>query len=192
MSLLIEHFTGGYGMSQDELRESLLEMIKTLDKAISMEKHARDFYAEAARKTDSEQGKKMFNWLAQFESGHKARLESKRNDFASHSALAGTELPGLGEYGVSETGGPIKMPEDATDLQILKIAIENEMKAYSYYQRKLTHARDESVKAILKKLAGDEEKHMQILRDQAGHIEVNRMWTEMEELDRQIQKFSAD
>lgn len=179
-------------MSQDELRKSLLEMIKTLDKAISMEKHARDFYAEAARKTDSEQGKKMFNWLAQFESGHKARLESKRNDFVSHSALVGAKLSDPDGYEISETGGPIKMPEDVTDLQILKIAIENEMKAYSYYQRKMTHANDESVKAILKKLSEDEEKHMQILRDQAGHIEVNRMWTEMEELDREIRKFSAD
>jgi len=179
-------------MSQDDVRQSLIDLIKTLDKAISMEKHARDFYAEAARRTDAEQGKKMFNWLAQFESGHKARLEAKRKDFATHSALDSDDVPNLDDYELSEASNSIEIPEDATDIQLLKIAIENEMKAYSYYQRKLTHARDESVKAMLKKLAEDEEKHMQILRDQAGHIEVNRMWTEMEELDRQIKSFSAD
>jgi rubrerythrin len=178
-------------MTQDDVRQSLIELIKTLDKAISMEKNAHDFYAEAARRTPAEQGKKMFNWLAQFESGHKARLEAKRNDFAAHSALDPGDVPKPEDYEISETSDAIEIPENATDIQILKIAIENEMKAYSYYQRKMTHAPDESVKAMLKKLAEDEEKHMQILRDQAGHIEVNRMWTEMEELDRQIQSFSA-
>jgi len=177
-------------MTQDDVRESILDIIKTLDKAISMEKHARDFYADAARRTDSEQGKKMFNWLAQFESGHKSRLEAKRNDFTAHSSLKDADVSGPDEYDLSETGGPIKVPENPTDLDILKIGLENEMKAYSYYQRKMTHSADDSVRHLLDTLAKDEEKHMKILRDQIDHLEVNRMWTEMEELDRQIREFS--
>ena len=179
-------------MTRDELRESIIDLIKMLDKAISMERHARDFYAAAARQTDAPQGKRMFEWLAQFEAGHKARLESRRNDFASHDALDGTDLPLPEDYDISETGGPIRIPENPTDTEIIKIAIDNELKAYSFYQRKMTHAKDESVKNLLENLSADEDRHMKILRDQLQHLEVNRMWTEMNQLEEQIQKFTVD
>jgi rubrerythrin len=176
-------------MGSDEVRESLLKIVRLLDKGIAMETHARDFYAAAARRSEAPQGKRMFEWLAQFEAGHKARLEAKRNDFAEHAALAGVRTPVLEDYDVSEADESVKLPENATDMDVLKLGIDNELRAYAFYEKKYTYATDESLRAMLDTMARDEDKHIKILREQLEHLELNRVWAEMDKLEKSIRDF---
>jgi len=176
-------------MQSDELRKSLLKIIRLLDKGIAMERHARDFYAAAARKSDTPQGKKMFEWLAQFEAGHKARLEAKRNDFLQHAALEGVSTPELEDYDVSEADASVKLLENATDMDVLKLGIENELRAYAFYEKKYTYATDESLRAMFDTMAREEDKHIRILREQLEHLELNRVWAEMDEVEKSIRDF---
>ena len=179
-------------MASDDLRETLLQMVKVLEKGIAMEMNASEFYAAAAKRTDSPQGKMMFEWLSQFEMGHKARLEAKKRDLLAHESLRGVKPPELGVYDVSEAHEPPYLPENPTDVDVLKAAIGNEKKAYAFYQRKLTYSGDPSLKAMFDTMAREEEKHIKILREQLGHLEVNRMWREMENLEKEIRRFKED
>ncbi len=176
-------------MENEELKQSLINVVRLLEKGISMERHARDFYARAARKTKSEQGKRMFEWLAQFEVGHKARLEAKKQEILNHPALKGAEIPKLGEYEVSETGSSMELSGEPTDTEILKIAIENEKRAYSFFQKKITHTDDELLLGMFETMAREEEKHWKILQDQLNHLQIDHVWGTLDEIDQLIKSF---
>ncbi len=167
-------------MNPKDLKESLIKVVRLLDKGIAMEMHARDFYAAAARKTGSPQGRKLFEWLAQFEVGHKARLEGKRKEILSHPALKGVETKEVGDYDVSEADESVALPSNPTDIDILKIALENERRAYAFYQKKITFSTDALLKEMFNTMAREEERHIKILSDQRKHLEVNRIWGDLQ------------
>jgi len=175
-------------MEREELKESLLKVLRLLDKGIAMERNARDFYALAARKTKSPDGKKLYDWLANFEIGHKKRLEAKAKQIMKHKALKGVEVPPLGEFDVSEASWKDAFPENPTDSDILKMAIGNEKRGYSFYQKKITFTEDEVLLRMLQTLAGEEERHIQILTEQLKALKENRIWLTMDE----IEKFAED
>ncbi len=173
-------------MDSGNIKESLLQVIRMLDKGIAMERNARNFYAAAARKSGSETGRRMFEWLAQFEIGHKARLEARREEILTHPALKGVDIPALGDYEVSETNEAIEMLDSYSDADILAIAIENEKRAYSFYQKKITYSDDLILLQMLETMAGEEDKHIKILTEQLNNIKLNQMWGEMEDLEKML------
>jgi len=170
-------------MAGDELVNSLLEMIRILNKGIAMERHARDFYAGAARRTESVAGKKMFEWLAAFEVGHKTRLEAKREELLRHPELRGVDIPALGDFDVSEAYTGKDISPGVSDTEVLKIALENEKRAYSFFQKKLTFADDPQLEEMFRQMAGEEEKHMKIIEEQIKHLRLNHIWADLEDLE---------
>jgi len=172
---------GADKMTSDDVRDSILKVVRTLDKGIIMERNARDFYTRAARIAVNPKAKKLFEWLARFEISHKARLESKKKEFLSHDSLKGIDLPGLDNYEVSEADPWVTIPEDISEIEILKLALVNEKKAYSFFQKKITFAPDPTIKALFGQLAKEEEKHCQIIEDQLKHIKLNNLWGDIEE-----------
>ncbi len=168
----------------DNLTDTLVKIIRTLDKGIIMERNARNFYAAAARVTKSDEGRKLFEWLANFEVGHKHRLEAKREEILHHPALEGVEIQALGEYKVSEADWNPNLSDNSSDQEILKLALENEKRAYTFFQKKITIAQDELMKQLFETLAREEEKHMEILNEQLKSITMKDRWVTFEEIER--------
>jgi rubrerythrin len=156
-----------------------------------MERNARDFYARAARHSKTKQGKRMFDWLAQFEVGHKTRLESKKQEILQHPALEGVDVPKLDDYQVSEASGTIVLSDDPTDIEILKIAIENEKRAYSFFQKKITFTEDTLLLRMFETMAREEEKHWKILQDQLDRLQMDNIWGTMDEIEQTIKEFDG-
>jgi len=175
-------------MEREELKESLIKVLRLLDKGIAMERNARDFYAQSARITKSPDGKKLFEWLASFEIGHKKRLEAKAKEIMKHKALKGAEVPPLGHFDVSEASWKDTFPENPTDSDILKMAIGNEKRGYSFYQKKITFTEDALLLQMLETLASEEERHIKILTEQLKSLKENRIWLTMDE----IEQFAED
>ena len=175
-------------MSSEETRESLLKLLRLLDKGIAMERNARDFYARAARIVEDLNARKMFEWLANFEVGHKKRLEAKVKNILADDTLADVDIPQLGEFEVSEAIWKKNFPEHPSDLEILTMAMENEKRAYAFYQRKITFTTDELLLEMLETMARDEDKHFKILEDQYENLQRDHIWGTMEE----IEKFVAE
>ncbi len=171
----------GVNMAEEYTKEILLQLVRALSKAVSMEQNAQKFYAEAAEKTKSPEGEKMFNWLSQFEESHEKRLTTRVNDLLKHPLLAGESIPDLGTFNVSETKD-LDVAKIKTEMDVLKIALENENRAYIFYQKKLTLARDEPTRQLFEDLSRDEEKHMKILDDQLHSLKMNKLYKDFEEL----------
>ena len=65
----------------------------------------------------------------------------------------------------------------------LKIAIENEKRAYAFYQKKYTFARGEEIKEMFEQMATEEDRHIKILSDQLEHLKINKLWKDFDELE---------
>ena len=158
-------------------------MVKVLDKGIMMEHNAREFYLAAARNTKSKDGKILLDWLADFESGHEARLKAKKDDLLKHPVMRGVDLEPLKDYNVSETGGAIHLPIEPTETDIIKVALENEHKAYAFFQKKISFTEDPSIEALFREMAHEEDRHIQILNDQLQSLKIKKLWIDMKEFD---------
>jgi len=169
-------------MEREELKESLMKVLRLLDKGIAMERHARDFYAKAARTTKSPEGKKLYEWLSRFEVGHKHRLEAKASEIRGHKALEGVDIPPLGEFKVSEAVWPEEFSDQPSDIEILKMAIENEKRAYGFYERKITFSDDALLLEMLETLTREEERHIKILTDQLQSLAHDHIWGAIDEI----------
>jgi rubrerythrin len=168
-------------MNDEELKEGILELIKTLDKGIRMERNANRFYAAAASNSPTPEGKTIFNWLAEWEAGHAEKLSQKREQLLAHPSMKGVIPPPLDEdYQLSEAGWSVELPPKPSDIDILKMAMINERKAYAFFQRKLTRAAEEGLKTLWDTLAREEEKHIKILGDLRQRLMIDGLWGDIE------------
>ncbi len=170
----------------DPSLEEITRLIKTIDKAISMERHARSFYEVASERIQSAEGSKILRWLADFEDAHHARLTTKRDEFLQeiHDNESDYPPPEI-TSGLSETGPDSLVDDSLTETEILMLAIENEKRAQSFYERKSNAAGHGPLKDLLLELMREEERHIKILVDQHRHIEINRVWGSLEEVQKQ-------
>jgi rubrerythrin len=169
-------------MEDEKLREELQKLIKVVDKAIMMERNARTFYLHAARRVDAVEGKKMFEWLADFEAGHESRLMARRRDLFSHPAMEGVAPYPVQDDSLSEAK-PVEVSSEPSDTQVLMIAIENEQIAKSYYEANGAHSVDEELKIAFQRMANEEERHIKILSEQLKHLQVDRFWVDLAAFD---------
>jgi len=165
----------------DELRNAILELIKVIDKAISMEHNAHIYYSMWSQKSPSAEGRKMFQWLASFEANHEDNLRRKREELLNHKAMKGISPPPMDEeYNISEAGRSGGLPPEPSETDVLKLAILNERKAYAFYQRKLTHAADDGLKTMFETFAKEEEKHIRILSEMRQRLQTDGLWGDID------------
>jgi rubrerythrin len=170
-------------LPNQDIKDALTAIIKILNKGIMMEHNARTFYLDAAAKTKSTEGKKLLEWLADFETGHEARLTAKKNELASHPAMSGVHIEPLADYKVSETGGSLRLLAEPSETDILKVAIENEKKAYTFFQKKVSFSENPTVENLFKEMAHEEERHIEILNEQLKSLRIKNLWIDMQEFD---------
>ena len=182
-----KNLKGARTMSENELLDDILAIIKILNKGIRMENEASRFYAKAAESSPTKEGKRVFEWLAEFEQGHEEKIRAKREELVSHPLMKGVTPPELDpDYHVSEASGSDELPPEPSDTEILKLAIINEKKAYAFFQRKLTHAADDSLKKMWEAFAEEENKHITILSEMRQRLITDRIWGDIEEFEKDL------
>lgn len=168
-------------MIEPKTRENLFKIIKIIDKAMAMEKHAQIFYRSAADFTESPEGRKMFNWLAEFEESHVLRLAARKREILENPIIADEEIPEPDETDLSEARDIAGNKKFADDIEVLKIALENERRAYAFYTKKATLSEDQDARDLLDKFAQEEDKHIRILDDQLHSLKMNKIYKDFEE-----------
>ena len=169
-------------MTDEISRQELIELAKVLSKGIMMEHNAHSFYSMMAMKTTSRDGRKMYEWLANFEEGHAAKLREKRDELLKHPAMQGYRSEVLAEDAhLSEARDAEEEPSaEQSDGEVLMEAIGNEQKAVAFYRRKFSGAADQSLKDMFETMARDEERHIKILTDMHRHLQIEGIWGDLD------------
>ena len=149
--------------------------LDALSLAIKREKEAHRYYGDAADKSTSANGRKMFSWLATEEMGHIGILEQQWESVKGSGVWLSEE--GWCKYGdianpiecsefpaSSEFKGELK--EDAPELEILREAIEAEKKASAFYADLARGTSDVNGKAMFEKLSRVEQGHLDLLEEE--------------------------
>jgi rubrerythrin len=170
-------------MQPDNDRETILELIKVVDKAIMMERNARAFYRASGRHLQNGEARKMFDWLSDFEAAHESRLMNTRKDLFADPVMEGYAHFPVADDQTSSESRSSEIHPDMTEAQILMLGIEAEESARAYYLERADATSNDDVKSMLQHLARDEERHMQILSEQLKHLEVERFWMDWASFD---------
>jgi rubrerythrin len=149
-------------------QEKVLEALQT---ALLMENDGKECYLQAAAGSANEAGRKLLKSLAEEEDIHRNKLETIYNAISANkswpaisfdigrgarirSAFAGTcEIIGVNVHGV------------ATELDVLKTALEKEKKSYDFYERQAKQASYEVERDFYEKIAAEEREHELALLD---------------------------
>lgn len=149
-----------------------IEMVKA---AIELEIEGYGFYMECLRKTNSETGKDMFEFLAKEEIVHREKLEQeyKRHtdsDYTSTSAGQSRIFPEDVEGG--------KADEKADELDALNMSIEAEKRSIAHYMKMLDETNEQATIGLIKDIIKDEEKHLAILEKEVEFVTQTGEYTD--------------
>jgi rubrerythrin len=140
-----------------------------LAEAMNSEIEAETFYAKAAKKAQSEAGKKLFTELANFEHNHfervKAIVESRSSGAKLELPVAHPELPEI----KPEVAGEFEPNKDEI-VDLLTLGIKAEKEAQARYQKIAEHLDDPEGKELFSSLAEDERRHHDLLEAQYYQI----------------------
>lgn len=133
-----------------------IDDLEALRIAIQAEIDAHNYYKEAAKIFEEKESKDLLATLANEEMKHRKQLEDQ------YSTLSGKRLLYINLPKKRRFTKPL-MP-DATDLEILQTAMDQEKEAKEFYEKAIERTMDAGGKAIFKKLIDDEERHFQLLQ----------------------------
>ena len=81
-----------------------------------------------------------------------------------------------------------ELPPKPSDVDVLKLAIEGERKAYTFYSRKFTHAAQDTVKTMFETMANEEDRHIKILTEMRRHLQIEGIWGDLEAIDESLRQ----
>ncbi|MFO8011561.1 MAG: ferritin family protein [Dehalococcoidia bacterium] len=152
-----------------------MDTLQALMTALEREREGEKQYRAAAAGSHSQKAKKMFEWLAQEESGHVRLMELSLEEFKNNSRwlpqdawesegfltepIQSEELPPK----PSVTG---ELSPDAPELEIIKKAIEAEKADADFYKEMAKNVDDPSGEIALEKLAQVEQGHVALLEEE--------------------------
>lgn len=161
---------------------------EALGVAIQMEKEGIGFYTRASEQHSHPFGKKMFASLAKDEERHVAIFQ----EMAAAAGVRPSRADELDQEGplkrmnaiFREVGKQVAeaMSPSDDDIKVIGIAKEMEQKAYAFYTETADQATDdEEAKAILRKIALEENEHYRILEDTRLYLTDPAEWNLKEE-----------
>jgi rubrerythrin len=166
-----------------ELNKEILEAMKY---ATRMEIQGRSFYEYMTEKTSSDHGKKVFERLAQDETGHIQKFSEIFTEVIGNDEWKSyidkeeidkdtllTELKSRVEQRGKE--------EKATDLEALRIGLELERGAIDYYTKQANTTEDTVVKELFTHIIKEEQFHYDLLQAQYDNITGSGFWFDMAE-----------
>lgn len=152
------------------------EDLKAIRVAMEAEKEAHQAYARAAKMTKNPKGKEMFQQLSEFELNHFQKLKSLLQSLEERGEWIPYEGTHLKVRKISEEPN-LPEGEDLTDLDALRLAIQEEKKAQQYYRTLAELTRDPRGKEMYRRLADEEALHEKVLNDQYYSLHNKGIWS---------------
>jgi rubrerythrin len=143
-------------------------MLKTLDVFIEMETNAAETYKKLAHEANHEGPRALFAWLYNVEGTRLRRLaERRRGILHQHPELIerGAYQP-RANTGLSKMGWGRTWFTKGNPLDILRYAIENEVRAMQFFRRKADTANDPMLKMIYNAAIAEQEDQIEYLGGQ--------------------------
>jgi len=165
-----------------------MEVEKAIKTAIDYESKVRDVYADAAKKTQSEIAKRVFQKLANEEQGHidylKSRLTEWRNTGLISCEKLRTIIPGKKavEEGVKKLEDRMKEADRFGEVQMLNKALDVEIETSSFYKEMVDRLEDEPQK-MFKRFLEIEEGHLALVQAEIDSITGTGFWFDFQEFN---------
>ncbi|MBU0756629.1 MAG: ferritin family protein [Nanoarchaeota archaeon] len=139
-----------------------------LNMAIKEEEFFKNFYLEAAEKTDVESAKALLKNLSEAEASHKERLETLDSEKLGELVIADK----IDAIDVAEELALTPINEFNSLKEIFEFAIKAEASAKDMYERLGESVDDETAKKLFTLLASEEEKHHDMLASELEKIGI--------------------
>jgi rubrerythrin len=153
------------------------EDIKAIKVAIEAEKEAYQNYLKLAKKTKNPKGKDMFQQLSEFEVNHYQKLKSLLKTLQEKGEWILYQGTSLKKKPVSGKAEKPKGQEQLTDMDALKIAVQEEKKAEAFYRSMAELTSDARGRDMYKRLANEEALHEKVLNDQYYSLHNTGIWS---------------
>lgn len=147
--------------------------------AVHLEEKAERSYRDAARRTQDQQARRLFDLFADAEAAHAAVLR----EFGHAEDLAGPDLLTAAAEWVrgAVEGGASALSADARLLDILRHAMDIERETETFYRHHADHASDVRVGEVLGQLAKIERGHYELLSSLVEYYNRPNEWVESAE-----------
>jgi rubrerythrin len=150
-----------------------------ISEAFRLEVNGRKFYKHAARVTDNENGKAMFERLAKEETEH---IETFTKLF--DAMLGGTDWKKSLQPGDAQGPAPLieklKASEEAddpdTEIEAIRLGLELERNAIEFFRKSADAANDETAKAVFERIGREEQVHYDLLQAQYDSVTKSEFW----------------
>ncbi len=147
------------------------DLIGAMLEAYSMEKGTKDFYAFAANHVSSDSAREIFSKLSEWEEDHIHYIEHLYHSFQEdRESLTFEDFSSGLEATHIESGVPVEEAkkvfeerEITSDREALRLALEIEAKAYSFYKKLSDTTEDNRAKVLFGEMVVQEQKHIQYL-----------------------------
>jgi len=155
--------------------------MNALELAMKMEKDAIAFYTEAAQKTISPVGKKMFQTITLDEQRHLEMIAQIIKGLnITHKDVS--PMRNVKTVFASMKDEMMKKVEATSDeLEAFKIAMNMEKEGVEFYEKTLAGAKKEKERALLELLIGEEKQHYDLFANTYQFLESTGNWFLWEE-----------
>ncbi|HIE33743.1 MAG TPA: DUF2202 domain-containing protein [Candidatus Altiarchaeales archaeon] len=150
------------------------------DFAIHLENEGYWFYNECAEKTTNEEGKAMFNFLANEESKHKEIIKNLRAKLLDDLDLDNrgiAQITSENIFAVAVKGSEISEKSDALDALNKRMYVEKE--SIKLYKELAKEDFPDEIKKVFNELAEGEERHLSILESEIESITETGVFREV-------------
>jgi len=153
--------------------------------AIQLEKDGMKFFTEAAKRTSSESGKKIFRTLAKEEAIH---LETFQKMFDTLETVSDwrdlvKKMPLQRRAPIFEQRAKVdeSVKPSAGELEALRTAMDHERAAIEFFTRESDKATNPTVKQVFDFVKGQEEYHYDLLQAEYDSVAGTGFWFDMPE-----------
>jgi rubrerythrin len=159
------------------------DVLEVLKKGMSTEIWGQRFYKEAVARTQSEDGKKVFQSLVDEEGKHLDILRGQYAAVSGNSQWVSVEEALKMAASVNPTdifpeasSAQSLIPADASDEQSLQLAMDFERRGYEMYQKAAAEATSAEAKSMWAWLAKAEDMHFAFLQETREYLANNGVW----------------
>ncbi|AMQ19457.1 ferritin-like domain-containing protein [Thermococcus peptonophilus] len=154
--------------------------LEALALALEVEKNELKFYLKLARKAKDERAKKMFLFLAKEEAEHWDLFEGKFVEMLIEKC----ELPAVDKELAEKL--VVKEPENLTEVDAVKVGMEQEKLTWEFYEKAAKEAEHESVRRLFEELAKIEKAHYELLKAQYDSVMKTGIWMDYQDFSLEV------
>ncbi|MFA4662372.1 ferritin family protein [Pyrococcus kukulkanii] len=155
--------------------------LEALGLALEVEKNELELYLNLARKVKDKKAKNMFLFLAGQEFEHLKSFEEKFLEFAIEEC----KLPAVDKELLKKL--IINVKEVESEVEALKIAMEQEKLTWEFYENAAKSAEKESVRRVFEELAKAEEEHYELLKAQYDSVMKTGIWMDYQDFNLEVE-----